>query len=114
VGEFPFEASCPLQVDPRLKIDFPARKLFWENVSSSLTPTEARLLYILMRYSGETVETDFLLRRMWPREIIYEDRLHVYVHRLRSKLKEAGGRHQYVILERGVGYRFQPRPEADY
>ena len=114
VGEFPYEASCPVQVDPRLSIDFPARKLIKEGVTSSLTPTEARLLYILMRSSGETVETDFLLRRMWPREITFEDRLHVYVHRLRSKLKEVGGKHQYVILERGVGYRFQPRPEAAY
>lgn len=110
VGHFPFSATAPLQVDPKLSIDFPGRKLIKEGETSSLTPTEARLLYILMRHSGETVETEFLLRRMWPREITYEDRLHVYVHRLRNKLKEVEGNHQYVISERGVGYRFQPRP----
>lgn len=110
VGNFPYGASAPLQVDPTLSIDFAARKLDKKGVTSSLTPTEARLLYILMRHQGETVETEFLLRRMWPREITYEDRLHVYVHRLRNKLKEVGGSHQYVISERGVGYRFQPRP----
>lgn len=112
VGHFPFATSSPLHVDPKLSIDFPGRKLIKEGETSSLTPTEARLLYILMRHSGETVETEFLLRRMWPREITYEDRLHVYVHRLRNKLKEVEGRHQYVISERGVGYRFQPRPET--
>ena len=115
VGKFPYDASSPLRVDSRLSIDFPARMLIIKGgVTSSLTPTEARLLYILMRNSGETVETDFLLRRMWPREITYEDRLHVYVHRLRNKLKEVDGNHQYVISERGVGYRFQPRPENAY
>lgn len=110
VGKFPYEASMPVQVDPRLAINFASRTLIKDGVTSSLTPTEARLLYILMRHCGETVETDFLLRRMWPREITYEDRLHVYVHRLRTKLKEVDGKHQYVVSERGVGYRFQPRP----
>lgn len=112
VGRFPYAPASPLQVDPSLGIDFPARKLIKDGETSSLTPTEARLLYILMRHRGETVETEFLLRRMWPREITYEDRLHVYVHRLRNKLKEVDGKHQYVISERGVGYRFQPRPES--
>ncbi len=110
VGHFPYSASAPVRVDPGLSIDFPTRKLIRKGETSSLTPTEARLLYILMRHSGETVETEFLLRRMWPREITYEDRLHVYVHRLRNKLKEVDDRHQYVVSERGVGYRFQPRP----
>lgn len=112
VGQFPYGAEMPLQVDPRLDIDFPARRLIKDGVTSALTPTEARLLYILMRNSGETVATDFLLRRMWPREITYEDRLHVYVHRLRTKLKELDGKHKYIISERGVGYRFEPRPET--
>ena len=112
VGMFPFDASVPVQVDPRLSIDFAARRLIMDGETSSLTPTEARLLYILMRNSGETVETEFLLRRMWPREITYEDRLHVYVHRLRNKLKEVDGKHQYVMSERGVGYRFQPWRDA--
>lgn len=112
VGMFPYDASAPLEVDPRLSIDFAARRLIMDGETSSLTPTEARLLYILMRNSGETVETEFLLRRMWPREITYEDRLHVYVHRLRNKLKEVDGKHQYVMSERGVGYRFQPWRDA--
>lgn len=112
VGNFPYKAQMPLKVDPRLDIDFPARRLIMDGVTSTLTPTEARLLYILMRNSGKTVATDFLLRRMWPREITYEDRLHVYVHRLRTKLKEVDGKHQYIVSERGVGYRFEPRPEA--
>lgn len=112
VGTFPYESSSPLHVDHWLSIDFSAREMAVDGGTTSLTPTEARLLYILMRHSGQTVETEFLLRRMWPREITYEDRLHVYIHRLRNKLKVLDDSHQYVISERGVGYRFQPRPQA--
>ena len=48
----------------------------------SLTPTETKLLYILMRSAGHTVNTDFILRRLWPLEPAFEDRLHVHMHRL--------------------------------
>lgn len=109
VGKFPFAASAPVTVDEYLSIDFAARRVLVGEDTCSLTPTEARLLYILMRSTGETVDSDFLLRRMWPRERTQEDRLHVYVHRLRHKLNAPGEEHQYVISERGIGYRFQPR-----
>jgi DNA-binding response OmpR family regulator len=46
---------------------------------------------------------------MWPREVVFEDRLHVYVHRLREKLRRDEDEHEYIQSERGVGYRFQPR-----
>jgi DNA-binding response OmpR family regulator len=110
VGTFPYVATSPVKVDDLLSIDFPRRKVIISGQASSLTPTETRLLYILMRGRGETVTTDFLLRRMWPREVAYEDRLHVYIHRLRKKLQVAGDEeYQYVVSERGVGYRFRSR-----
>jgi DNA-binding response OmpR family regulator len=112
VGYFPFAVATPLAVDPYLSVDFPARTLLQNSAEVSLTPTESRLLYILMRSCGQTVATEFLLRRMWPRELTFEDRLHVYVHRLRRKLKEVSKQHEYVISERGVGYRFEPRDVA--
>lgn len=110
VGRFPYAMELPIVVDDCLRVDFPAREVFLEERKASLTPTEARLLYILMRTPGKTVTSDFLLRRMWPMEHAYEDRLHVYVHRLRSKLKTGKWAHQYVVSERGIGYRFQPLP----
>lgn len=112
VGRFPYPTALPIPVDEHLSVNFPAREVYVGDTCNSLTPTESRLLYILMRSTEETIPSDFLLRRMWPREIVYEDRLHVYVHRLREKLHEEGDAHEYVQSERGVGYRFQPRREA--
>lgn len=113
VGQFPFVMAAPVAVDEKLAVNFAARELHLNGSTQGLTPTEARLLYILMRTPGETVNRDFLLRRMWPLEHSDDDRLHVYVHRLRTKLKGAGGKHRYVVSERGVGYRFQPRDVSE-
>lgn len=108
VGTFPFAMTAPICVDNRLMVNFAARELILDGKVRKLTPTEARLLYILMRTPGETVQSDYLLRRMWPLERSDDDRLHVYIHRLRSKLKGSSSKHRYVVSERGVGYRFQP------
>jgi DNA-binding response OmpR family regulator len=109
VGTFPFPMTAPICVDERLVVNFAARELVVDGKQKRLTPTEARLLYILMRTPGETVNSEFLLRRMWPLEASDDDRLHVYIHRLRSKLKASERKHRYIVSERGVGYRFDLR-----
>ena len=109
VGQFPFAMAAPLAVDENLALNFATREMWINGKKQRLTPTEARLLYILLRTPGETVNSDFLLRRMWPLEHSDDDRLHVYVHRLRTKLRGTNNRHRYIVSERGVGYRFQPR-----
>lgn len=114
VGRFPYPAEVPVQVDDVLRVDFPAREVHVGDICRSLTPTESRLLYILMRAAGETIPSDYLLRRMWPRELVFEDRLHVYVHRLREKLRSEDDDYEYVQSVRGVGYSFQPRTAADH
>jgi DNA-binding response OmpR family regulator len=77
-----------------------------EGKTLALTPTETKLLYILMRNAGRTVTNDFLLRRLWPMEEVYEDSLRVHIHRLRKKLGRPSRHEQYIATERGVGYRF--------
>jgi DNA-binding response OmpR family regulator len=59
-----------------------------------------------MRQAGRVVATEFLLRRLWPSDEVFEDTLRVHVHRLRAKLEVAPGRPRYVITERGSGYLF--------
>jgi DNA-binding response OmpR family regulator len=71
-----------------------------------LTPTETKLLYILLRNAGHTVTTDFLLRRLWPLDEVFEDTLRVHIHRLRSKIEPVPRQPRYIITEREVGYRF--------
>jgi DNA-binding response OmpR family regulator len=109
MGDFAYPLQSLTRVDERLRIDFPGRQALVNNKPVSLTPTETKLLYILMRSAGHTVNTDFILRRLWPLEPAYEDRLHVHMHRLRRKIedKQDKTRPRYITSERGVGYTFR-------
>lgn len=108
MGDFAYTLSPETAVDPRLTIDFPNRKAIVNGKRISLTPTETKLLYILMRNAGHTVTTEFILRRLWPMEPAYEDRLHVHMHRLRRKIEDKKDKSvRYITSERGAGYIFQ-------
>lgn len=106
MGDFAYKLDPLMRVDDHLVVDFPRRQAIVDGEPVSLTPTETKLLYVLMRDAGNTVKTDFILRRLWPLEPAYEDRLHVHMHRLRRKI-EGDTEPQYILSERGTGYIFQ-------
>jgi DNA-binding response OmpR family regulator len=106
VGDFAYTLDPLTKVDDRLQVDFAGQRAVIEGEDVSLTPTETKLLYILMRNAGRTVTTDFILRRLWPLEAAYEDRLRVYVHRLRRKIEAGHAEPKYILSERGTGYTF--------
>ena len=111
MGDFSYTLDPLTRVDERLQIDFSNRKAVVNDKAINLTPTETKLLYVLMRNAGQVVTTDFLLRRLWPMEEAFEDRLHVHVHRLRRKIEEVPSKPRYVVSERGMGYSFPPSQE---
>jgi DNA-binding response OmpR family regulator len=108
IGDFAYALDPQIQVDERLTVDFAGQQVSLEGRPVSLSPTETKLLYLLMRNAGRTVTTDFLLRRLWPLQEVYEDTLRVHVYRLRKKLGTGHSSWRYVTTERGVGYRFVP------
>ncbi len=111
MGEFNFPLQALTTVDERLQINFPQRQAVVDDQLVSLTPTETKLLYILMRNAGRIVGTEYILRRLWPSEPAFEDRLHVHLHRLRRKLEPDSnpkGQSTYIVSERGSGYMFAP------
>jgi DNA-binding response OmpR family regulator len=109
IGLFPYMAGARVVIDDRLSINFAQRSAYVEGQETSLTPTETRLLYILMREVGQVVNTDFIIRRLWPLEPAYEDRLHVHMHRLRRKIEAEGDNAfpRYIESRRGEGYIFR-------
>lgn len=109
IGDFAYTLAPTIDVDDYLSVNFPNREAIAGGEPVSLTPTETKIIYILMRNAGQTVTTDFLLRRIWPLESAYEDRLHVHVHRLRKKVEKNPSKPQYIVSKRGLGYTF-PKP----
>lgn len=109
MGDYAYTLAPVTKVDDRLAVDFHYQQAWVDGEAISLTPTETKLLYILMRNAGRTVTTGFLLRRLWPLEEAIEDTLRVHVHQLRKKIQASGSEPQYISTERGIGYCFVPR-----
>ena len=96
-----------IQVDDRLKIDFGKREVWVEGELGKLRPTEYRLLYHLVQNAGWVMTYDQLLTKVWGYE--YRDETHyvrLYINYLRQKLEKDPANPEYILTERGVGYRF--------
>ncbi|UCC62798.1 MAG: response regulator transcription factor [Anaerolineae bacterium] len=107
IGDFAYTLDPVTQVDYHLAVDFAGQQAVVDGQAISLTPTETKVLYILMRNAGRTVTIDFLLRRLWPLEEVFEDTLRVHIYRLRQKIETTPGQPHYIVTERGLGYRFE-------
>ncbi len=76
------------------------------SASVALTPTEFRLLAVLLAAPGTVIRRRELVRSGWPDgAIVHENTLDQYVARLRRKLREV---HPAAQIETavGVGYRY--------
>ncbi len=106
VGDFSYALAPVVQVDDRLAIDLSHRHAIVDGAAVPLTPTESKILHILIRNAGHTVTSEFLLRRLWPAEDVFEDALRVHVHRLRHKIEPNPEEPCYLRTVRGIGYTF--------
>jgi two-component system KDP operon response regulator KdpE len=96
-----------IEVDDRLRIDFDRREVWVEGSLVKLRPTEYRLLYHLVQNAGWVVPHDQLLAKVWGYEYREEPHyLRLYINYLRQKLEKDPANPEYILTERGVGYRF--------
>lgn len=102
-----------VKVDDRLEIDFARREVLVEGKRITLRPTEWRLLYHLVKNANWLMTSEMLLQKAWGYE--YRDDtqlLRLYIAYLRKKIEKDTKNPQYILTERGVGYRFV-MPERD-
>ena len=95
-----------------LRLDVGAHIVTLDGDEITLTPTEFRLLRVLMERRGRTQSRRQLLSEAWSEDSIAAGRLQtrtvdMHVRRLRGKLGSAGDRIETV---RGFGYRFRTEP----
>jgi DNA-binding response OmpR family regulator len=107
VENFDYTDKPILEVDSRLQIDIPGKVLYINGKSCDLTPTEAKMLHILLRNAGRPVTIETLLQKLWVQESVNKDKVHVHIHRLRQKIEKNPKSPQYIISDRGMGYRFE-------
>jgi two-component system KDP operon response regulator KdpE len=87
-------------------IDFGYRRVMRDNQIIHLSPTEYRLLSVLVRHAGRVLTHQQLFQEVWGRA--RADNYHylrVYMGHLRQKLERDPAQPEHIITETGVGYR---------
>ena len=97
-------------IDQDLQINFVQHWARVKGQQVTLTPTESKLLFLLVRNAGRVVTNETLLAKAWAGdEEAYEEGLRVHISRLRSKIEANPSRPVYIQTKRGVGYRFSAK-----
>lgn len=97
-------ASRDTMVVGPLNIDRSGHKVFVDGEEIELTPTEYRLLLLLVERSGRVQDRSHLLETVWDAAPDIQTRtVDMHVQRLRTKLGRAG---DMIETVRGFGYRF--------
>jgi two-component system, OmpR family, KDP operon response regulator KdpE len=80
-----------------------------EPVTLRLTPTEWRILEVLLQRPGQLVGSAQLLTAVWgPGFQQRTNYLRFHMARLRRKLEDDPARPRHLLTEPGMGYRYQP------
>lgn len=90
-------------------LDLMGRKAVRNGEEVRLTPTEWKIVELLVRNPGKLISQRQLLMEVWgpayAKELQY---LRVYLNQLRRKLEPDPARPRHFITESGMGYRFEP------
>ncbi len=91
-----------------LVVDQPRRVVTMRGAEVRLTPTEYRILAVLVRHAGRVLTHRQLAREVWGAQAtIAPHTVRVHVAQLRQKLERDSARPEYLLTESGVGYRFR-------
>lgn len=87
-------------------VDLKNRSVTRAGASVHLTPTEYRLLAVLVANCGRVLTHPQLLRAVWgPSQVENGHYLRIYMGHLRHKLEDDPAQPRYLLTETGVGYR---------
>ncbi|WGW13393.1 response regulator transcription factor [Saxibacter everestensis] len=109
----PSSAGTPEISFADVSVDLPAKQVsrVSDRQSIRLTPTEWRLLEVLLENPNRLVTQQTLLTKVWgPHHSRDTGYLRLYVGQLRKKLEPDPSQPKHILTEAGMGYRFVPEP----
>jgi two-component system, OmpR family, KDP operon response regulator KdpE len=93
----------------RSEIDLAAHTVRNGGTAVRLTPTQWRLLEILLQHPGQLVGSQRLLTEIWGPGYEHDTHyLRFHMAGLRRKLEADPSRPRHLLTEPGMGYRYQP------
>lgn len=100
------EAAEPVFHFGDVEVDRSARLVRKAGVEVHLTPTEYRMLMVLVANAGRVITQKQLLREVWgPMRSDQSHYLRIYMGHLRQKLEADPAQPRHLLTESGVGYR---------
>jgi two-component system KDP operon response regulator KdpE len=103
----PVEAASPatITIGGDLTVDMTGKRVYREGQEIMLTPTEYRLLALLVGNRGKVLTHEMLLEQVWGPEWRGElHQLRVYIARLRQKIEPDPATPRYLLTRPGFGY----------
>ena len=99
----------PVVTTDAFTVDLGKRRVTRDGEDVRLTPTEWKMLEVLVRNPEKLITQQQLLSEVWgpayAKETTY---LRVYMAQLRRKLEPDAAAPRHLLTEAGIGYRFQP------
>lgn len=90
-----------------LKIDFEKRLVFVDSEEVHLTPTEYKLLLLLVTERGKVLTHRYIAEQVWGHLAVEDFQfVRVTMANLRKKIEKTTSS-RYILTETGVGYRFR-------
>jgi two-component system KDP operon response regulator KdpE len=97
-------------VSDGLEVDMRLKRAWRDGQVLALTPTEFKLLVMLMHHAGEVVSPKDLVKEVWGAQYASEiGHVRRYIWHLRQKIEPDPENPRYIHNDRGFGYRFGPQ-----
>jgi len=105
----PGQDAEPVVMFGEVTVDLAARSAERAGERVRLTPTEWKVLELLLRNPGRLVTRQTLLTEIWGSEHVADTGyLRLYLAQLRRKLEVDPAQPRHLLTESGMGYRFAP------
>jgi two-component system KDP operon response regulator KdpE len=95
-----------------LRVDLARREVMVNGKEVHLTPTEYRVLALLVRHAGKVLTHRQILREVWGPAATEAHYVRVQMAELRRKVEADPARPRLLVTEAGVGYRLRDRIET--
>ena len=96
--------ETPFVTRGKLTLNITSNEVHFRNGAVKLTPTETKLLFVLMGNADATISGGKLAEEVWGKSMEITDPVRTYVKRLRNKLGDNPP--QIILTEYGEGYKF--------
>lgn len=105
----PQKTAGVLYITDDLVIDSERWEVRRDGARVDLTSTELRLLFYLAANAGRVLSHHQILEEVWgPEYVDNVDYTKLFVWRLRQKIELDPTKPEYIVTERGIGYRMRP------